>query len=771
MLGRLRMSLEDCENAYLQLSERIFAPRRQRFNIFGQTKDFLQADGRFDAVILEEAIKDVLRAYKTEDALLKDEGGPCKVFVVAVRENNSEAAVLRSYKSSSMSNVLYNECKIWEACRATSAATTFFAPVRIGKYGQRFVDGAMRYNNPVQLVHREAESLWPSRDLFILSIGTGSAPGKSFRGNLKSVVDGLKNIVTETEKTANDFYHGHRYMVQEDLLFRFNVFHGLGHIGLEENKEISAIADATEAYLDQGETGKKLEACIGRLRATITDEIPYTEFEVMQSESRGRMSESFDGQYNGTPKFTKTGRLQQLETGKAHTLCILRHRNSSELHGLDVMRVDDARQLLGVIGQIPYAYIGYTSLDFDQGNEEDLRILHQFAEAATRKLRLPAYWLPCSCMGDVENMERAVWTLCDVTNAAESLAVIVKSDRGNSTSVNLERKLVQWCSRLWSSQELLLCPRGRPIDIYDVSSAPLTTVALELSRRSLVDAAYPTANEPLQRLVDHYEGIYTLGRLDFLCLLLAYLTGGKTAAFLRGDISYVLMGFLPFRPVPDKTDSGFQALARVLLANDVDNFLERYISICPKSRRQYYTITDDFWGINLRDIRPTCQVSGVTSDFDALIVDGALGAKAIPADARGSTPSSYTSDERPRFICFHGDISATDSSSYYLPGPLRILNNGNTTTLPRPFSPDNFTLVDTLTMTAIPFQASAQPSMVLLTGMEGNMYRGLLCSYYQDKRTLFRESVVKLNSRVAEKMTRLERVQLSLFRPGRLESS
>jgi predicted acylesterase/phospholipase RssA len=192
-------------------------------------------------------------------------------FVVAVRENNSEAALLRSYKNPRMSNFLYDECRVWEACRATSAATTFFEPIQIGKYGQKFVDGAVRYNNPIQLVAREAEHLWPGRDQLILSIGTGSAPGLPFKGKLKAIVDGLKAIATETERTADDFHHAHRDMIMNDLLFRFNVYHGLSHIGLEEYREISAIADATEVYLDHGETVKKLEVCIGRLQATVAE--------------------------------------------------------------------------------------------------------------------------------------------------------------------------------------------------------------------------------------------------------------------------------------------------------------------------------------------------------------------------------------------------------------------------------------------------------------------------------------------------------------------
>jgi predicted acylesterase/phospholipase RssA len=164
-----------------------------------------------------------------------------------------------------MVDVLYNECKIWEAYRATSAATTFFDPITFGKYGQTFVDGEILYNNPIQLVHREAGRVWSDRKALLISIGTGGAPGKDFKGNIKAVIESMKEILTQTERTANDFHQSHADMVKENLLFRFNVSRGLANIGLEEYREAGAIADATQTYLENGETGEKLNACIGKL--------------------------------------------------------------------------------------------------------------------------------------------------------------------------------------------------------------------------------------------------------------------------------------------------------------------------------------------------------------------------------------------------------------------------------------------------------------------------------------------------------------------------
>lgn len=184
------------------------------------------------------------------------------IFVVSsllTRVSNSEPALLRSYKNLDSSQAV-EDCKIREACRATSAAKGFFESISIGKHYQTLTDGGLLYNNPIQLVHREAETIWLERNALLISIGTGSAPGGPFAGSFKEVVDAMKNILTETGRTADDFYESHLAMVNDNLLFRFNVTHGLTQIGLEEYQEVGSIADAMETYLNNGETGQKMRA-------------------------------------------------------------------------------------------------------------------------------------------------------------------------------------------------------------------------------------------------------------------------------------------------------------------------------------------------------------------------------------------------------------------------------------------------------------------------------------------------------------------------------
>ena len=181
--------------------------------------------------------------------------------VIAVRQNNTQPAILRSYSNPHTTELLYDECRIWESCRATSAATTFFDPITIGKYQQTFLDGGVLYNNPLPLVFREAKNIWPDRQAMVLSIGTGSPPNIPFKGNLKNIVEAMKAILFQIDTTADEFHHNHPDMVRGLGLFRFNAT-GLEAIGLAEHEKRGSIADATQTYLDHGETATKLESCI-----------------------------------------------------------------------------------------------------------------------------------------------------------------------------------------------------------------------------------------------------------------------------------------------------------------------------------------------------------------------------------------------------------------------------------------------------------------------------------------------------------------------------
>lgn len=75
MLGRLKLSIAECIDAYLSLSDRIFQKKRHRVSIQGDIR------GRFDSKELEQAIKEVIiKQGLSEGTLLKDTSADaCKV--------------------------------------------------------------------------------------------------------------------------------------------------------------------------------------------------------------------------------------------------------------------------------------------------------------------------------------------------------------------------------------------------------------------------------------------------------------------------------------------------------------------------------------------------------------------------------------------------------------------------------------------------------------------------------------------------------------------
>lgn len=72
----------------------------------------------------------------------------------------------------------------------------------------------------------------------------------------------LTKLATETEKTANQFEEVYAELVSRNKIHRFNVYHGLGDIGLQEHKERPQIAGRTRDYLSTAAVGIKLKACI-----------------------------------------------------------------------------------------------------------------------------------------------------------------------------------------------------------------------------------------------------------------------------------------------------------------------------------------------------------------------------------------------------------------------------------------------------------------------------------------------------------------------------
>ncbi|APA16056.1 hypothetical protein sscle_16g108260 [Sclerotinia sclerotiorum 1980 UF-70] len=78
----------------------------------------------------------------------------------------------------------------------------------------------------------------------------------------------------------------------------------------------------------------------------------------------------------------------------------------------------------------------------------------------------------------------------------------------------------------------------------------------------------------------------------------------------------------------------------------------------------------------------------------------------------------------------------------------------------------SFTLIDTCTLTAIPFEAELPPSVVLAGARTRGLVRMLLCSYDATAAKLCKEAVMQMETVVLDRMPKLNRVRFSL-KPAR----
>ncbi|KAI1745266.1 hypothetical protein F4680DRAFT_401598 [Xylaria scruposa] len=263
MLGRLRMTIEECIDAYVSLSDGVFQKRKHRFTLKGKIQ------GRFDTQALERAIKNILVMHGySEDELLRDESDTsCKVAVCAASKETGDVMCFTTYYAPRLSQCLFNSTKIWEACRATSAATSFFDPITIGVFKEQFVDAAaLGVNNPVYSIWSQAQEIWGADRLeeslnCMVSIGTGMPCLKPFQDDVLHISKTLTAIATETEKTAERFRLDKFKLVESGLYYRFSVTKGLETVGLQESAKKADIAAATVRYVQSQEVFQQFKLC------------------------------------------------------------------------------------------------------------------------------------------------------------------------------------------------------------------------------------------------------------------------------------------------------------------------------------------------------------------------------------------------------------------------------------------------------------------------------------------------------------------------------
>lgn len=541
-------------------------------------------------------------------------------------------------------------------------------------------------------------------------------------------------------------------------------------------------------------------------------------------------------------------------------LCFLQHGEGAYISDVEEWK----RKNPGHVAS--YIFVSYTSEQFS--NDQEKILLHDVGELAARKAGVPAYWVGSSCLGNDAQTEQNVWRISDIIRGAHSMAIVLSNAIETKEVLPREVLLAQWGSRVWTLPEILLCPGTQEITIS--SRGEDLDVPMKINKRNM--AAQLGDGNLSRQLIDHYEGSLVLGPLELITIALRCLHGREKGSYLKGDMSYALMGLLRQRPTVVRGDSAFQAFARLSLANDSNMLLERLICILPKRYDQPWHNTDDQWNAPLWDIYPTTQICGI-GEQDTVVLDNAHAANirwksftqvlAIRQDSikrqlvriafrfafyllstgitllvvgsaetestKAITGASTVSPmtvfgailltigliftllspylirhlyggkiwgAQPWFFGFEGYMSLPTIETHIFGadmGRLSWSTNGSPLSRHRPNAYDEcegldpttdpdtaarvrraitsrmgeekiFTLVDTCTMTVTMFAAVRPPVAVVLCGQEGGMQRALLCSYEYTTQTLYRETVLRMETPVLEVMSRLGRFRFGLNR-------
>ncbi|KAI8943983.1 acyl transferase/acyl hydrolase/lysophospholipase [Xylaria longipes] len=291
MLARLEMSVDECIEAYKTMSPRIFTKLHHRITMKGKIQ------GRFRHTALEQAVQELpqSRGLKKDELLRKTGPNFCKTFVCATSKQSGRTVILSSYLSQRRGRDSLDITPIWQAVRATSAATSFFDP-NIEIWNEEFIDGATPDNNPLMELWSEAHDVFSDPDdrswnlennvACMVSIGTGVPAAQSFGDDLLQIGAKLVKIATDTEKVASDFAKHHPQLVRDGRYFRFNVDRGLENIGLEEHARLGEIMAATRHYIQTEAVYRSMVLCSLGLSNKHSPEKNYL-FACNESESEG----------------------------------------------------------------------------------------------------------------------------------------------------------------------------------------------------------------------------------------------------------------------------------------------------------------------------------------------------------------------------------------------------------------------------------------------------------------------------------------------------
>lgn len=262
MLGRLEMSTHEALAAYDSFARDIFSHKR---HIWTRLVEQYKAKNLEQTVT--QLVREKGRGFQMRDQKSRNSKGHAFVCTMPEQKHN-QMVRFRTYEVSSDK---YPHLLIYQAARATTAATTFFRPMPIvDEEGQteNFIDAALGTNNPTSICLDEAKELYGTERPLncVVSMGTGTRHKELEKYGRRGPLSQLKYLVgsvmlmkelgTDSEKvhlTLKD-----RFREYDKSYFRFNVVGGAQDISLADYKKMDELKERTRKYLETDEVQESI---------------------------------------------------------------------------------------------------------------------------------------------------------------------------------------------------------------------------------------------------------------------------------------------------------------------------------------------------------------------------------------------------------------------------------------------------------------------------------------------------------------------------------
>ncbi|KAK4681875.1 hypothetical protein QC764_0013420 [Podospora pseudoanserina] len=355
MLGRLRMSTEEALRQYDVCAENIFS-----------SKKWANITEKFRSTPMINIIQKLV-AEKDMGEMMRDPAKPAKgkAVVCAMPRKRANPKNVRRIRSFSPEKDNWDKyVKIWEAARATTAATFYFKPQPLtvstpqgGSKIEDYIDAAFGVNNPTnELIKEAVAEFGPSRRLgCLISIGTGTKQERVISraaSGLRNVCDmwgsifdvgmAMKDMVTNAELVHIDLEM--RLRRKPDAYFRFNVPLAADKVSLAQYGKMEKLKSMTAKYLCEPEVVGNIERVADIL------ETENAEHHL----NLGALSEPSETKPDENLKANLMGEASRYFTGRNHIMGIL-NTFFSDREGKTVPRREFCLHGLGGVGKTQIA--------------------------------------------------------------------------------------------------------------------------------------------------------------------------------------------------------------------------------------------------------------------------------------------------------------------------------------------------------------------------------------------------------------------------------